>query len=255
MKIVLIGSGNVATILTRLIKSTEHIIAEVMSKQLQNAQILAAEVNAEAITNTNAITKDADIYIICVPDDAIENVAEQLHLKNKIVVHTSGAVSKKVLQNSTDNFGILYPLQSLRKELDYIPDIPFLIDGNSSETIQAIETFAKSFSKKVYHANDEEKLKLHVAAVIVSNFSNHLYALAKDYCKEESIDFSLLVALIKEVAQRTENYEPKNMQTGPAVRNDAITIEKHLEMLSAHSNLQKIYLQLTESIQSYHQSK
>lgn len=252
MKIVLIGSGNVATVLGRLIKSAEHIIVEVMSKQLQHAQTLAAEVNAKAITNTSAITKDADIYIICVWDDEIENVAKQLPLKNKIVLHTSGAVSKNVLQTSTNNFGVLYPLQSLRKDINYIPDIPFLMDGNSFETIQTIETFAKSFSAKVYHADDDERLKLHVAAVIVSNFSNHLYALAKDYCKKESTDFSLLVPLIKEVAQRTENYEPANMQTGPAVRNDAITIAKHLEMLSNHLNLQKLYLQLTENIQSYH---
>jgi predicted short-subunit dehydrogenase-like oxidoreductase (DUF2520 family) len=189
---------------------------------------------------------------MCVSDDAVENVAKQLSLKNKIVVHTSGAVSKNVLQNCTENFGILYPLQSLRKELNYIPDIPFLIDGNLPGTINAIETFAKSFSKKVYRAGDEERLKLHVAAVIVSNFTNHLYTLAKDYCEKEKTDFSLLVPLIKEVAARTENYEPKKMQTGPAIRNDGITIEKHLEILFAQPGLQKIYAQLTQSIQSYY---
>jgi len=253
MKIVLIGSGNVATVLARLIKSTEHTIVEVESKQLQHAQTLANELNVNAITNIDVITKDADIYIICVSDDAIENIVKQLYVKNKIVVHTSGTVSKNVLQNSSDNFGVLYPLQSLRKELSYIPDIPFLIDGNSSEIIRTIETFVNSFSKKVYPANDEERLKLHVAAVIVSNFTNHLYALAKDYCKKENTDFSLLVPLIKEVALRTENYDPENMQTGPAFRNDAITISKHLEILSVHPNLQKIYSQLTESIQSYYQ--
>jgi predicted short-subunit dehydrogenase-like oxidoreductase (DUF2520 family) len=255
MKIVLVGSGNAATVIGRVIKSAKHTIVQVMSKQLNHAQSLAAELYAEAITNADAITKDADIYIICVWDNEIENIASQLFVKNKIVMHTSGAVSKNILKKSSENFGVLYPLQSLRKELNYIPDIPFLIDGNSAGTIQTIEAFAKSFSKKVSYANDEDRLKLHVAAVIVSNFTNHLYSLAKGYCEQEKTDFSLLVPLIKEVAHRTENYEPENMQTGPAVRDDEVTISRHLEMLSAYPNLQKIYSHLTGSIQLYHRLK
>lgn len=253
MNIVLIGSGNVATVLGRLIKSSGHTIKEVVSRDRAHAQALAAELNANAQSKINSITKDAHIYIIAVADNAIETVAEQLQLKNKVVVHTSGAVSKNVLQNIFERSGVLYPLQSLRKESTHIPEIPLLIDGNTEETIEIIQTFAKTLSKKIYHADDEERLKLHLSAVFVSNFTNHLYALAAEYCEKEATDFSLLVPLIKEVAERVEVYDAKAMQTGPAIRNDEATIRKHLELLNAHPRLKDIYEVMTKSIQRFYE--
>jgi predicted short-subunit dehydrogenase-like oxidoreductase (DUF2520 family) len=253
MNIVLIGSGNVATVLGRLMKSFGHTIKEVVSRNEMHAQTLAAELNVIAQPGINSTTKDAHIYIIGVTDNAIETVAKQLQLNDKIVVHTSGAVSKNVLQNVSERFGVLYPLQSLRKESTHIPEIPLLIDGNTEETIQSIQTFAETNSKKVYHAGDEERLKLHVSAVFVSNFTNHLYTLAAEYCKKEGTDFSLLVPLIKEVAERTEAHTPASMQTGPAIRNDDTTIQKHLKLLDAHPQLKNIYETMTKSIQRFYQ--
>src|SRR5690349_4665716 len=122
MNIVLIGSGNVATVLGRVIKSFGHTIKEVVSRNKTHAQTLAAELNATAQSNINSTTKEAHIYIIAVADNAIETVAKQLRLNDKIVVHTSGAVSKNVLQNVSERFGVLYPLQSLRKELTNTPE-------------------------------------------------------------------------------------------------------------------------------------
>src|SRR5690242_15508618 len=152
MNIVLIGSGNVATVLGRLIISAGHTIAEIAGRNKFHTQTLAAQVNANTQANLNIVTKDADIYIICVSDNAIETIAKQLQLNNKIVVHTSGAISKNVLQNVSRHFGVLYPLQSLRKESTHIPEIPLLIDGNSQNTIESIQTFAKTISKKVFYA-------------------------------------------------------------------------------------------------------
>jgi predicted short-subunit dehydrogenase-like oxidoreductase (DUF2520 family) len=248
MNVVLIGSGNVATVLGRIIKSSGHTISEVVSRNKTSAQTLAAALNANAQTKMNVIAKDADIYIMAVSDNAIETIAKQIRLKNKVVVHTSGAVSKNVLQNVSKHFGVLYPLQSLRKESEHTPEMPLLIDGNSEATIQIIQTFAETISKKVYRANDEERLKLHVAAVFVSNFTNHLYALAEKYCKKEQTDFSLLIPLIEEVAKRIQLHQPATMQTGPAVRNDEVTIQKHLELLNTHPELKNIYEVMTTSI-------
>jgi predicted short-subunit dehydrogenase-like oxidoreductase (DUF2520 family) len=255
MNVILIGAGNAATVLGRLMQSSGHTIMEVLSRDETHAQTLATELNAKARINIGAVTKNADIYIIGVSDNSIEMVADQLRLKNKIIVHTSGSVSKIVLQNVSEHYGVLYPLQSLRKESEHIPAIPLVIDGNTQETIQAIQTFAKSISKKVFHASDEERLKLHVAAVFVSNFTNHLYALASQYCKTEGTDFSLLVPLIKEVAERVEIYDAREMQTGPAIRNDEATIKKHLQLLTDHTQMKKIYEIMTETIQKFYQSK
>jgi len=252
MKIVIIGSGNVATVLGRIIKLAGHIVTEVVGRGINHTEGLAKELDAKANTDINLITKEADIYIIAVSDGAIKSVAETLMIPGKIVVHTSGTISKDVLQKSSDYYGAIYPLQSLRKEVKHIPQIPLLIDGNTTAVIKSIMAFAETVSKKIKYADDTERLKLHISAVFVSNFTNHLYTLAADYCEKGATDFSLLIPLIQEVASRIADYNPITMQTGPAVRGDAITIHKHLELLSAYPELQKIYRVITESIQQFY---
>src|SRR5689334_13316052 len=131
MKIVIFGAGNVATAFGLLIKKAGHNIVEVISRHIEHAQLLANKLNAKARSGINLVTKNADIYIIAVSDDSITNIANSLNLKNKIVVHTSGATSKNVLEKTSDRYGVIYPLQSLRKEAKHVPPIPLLIDGNT----------------------------------------------------------------------------------------------------------------------------
>ena len=129
-----------------------------------------------------------------------------------------------------------------------IPAIPFLIDGNSDDVCLFLESFAKTLSPDVQMKGDEERLKLHVAAVIVSNFTNHLYTLAEEFCEKEKIDFKLLAPLIKETAVRVQDHSPAKVQTGPAIRNDVFTLDKHLRLLANYPRLKYIYLKLTDSI-------
>ena len=222
---------------------------------LNNMQKRADELGAKATTDFKLITMKADIYIIAVSDASIKDVAETISLPGKIVVHTSGAVSLNVLHTVSDSYGVLYPLQSLRKEIEYIPTVPLFIDGNSPAVLETVREFGKSISKYVAFADDAKRLKLHLCGVIVSNFTNHLYALTADYCKKEGANFSMLVPLIQEVANRTKKYAPENMQTGPAVRGDIETIEKHLELLNYYPQLQNIYTQVTESIKQFHRQE
>ena len=194
------------------------------------------------------IDKSADLYLVALNDTALYDLNTSFHLGNKLILHTAGSVPKDILKDISINYGVLYPLQSLRKEMNYLHEIPFLIDGNTEENITLIEEFAKTISDTVTKSSDEERLKLHVAAVVVSNFTNHLYALAEEFCINENIDFKLLVPLIKETAARIENYSPEEVQTGPAMRNDIFTLDKHLRLLSNHPKLKYIYLKLTDSI-------
>ena len=85
-------------------------------------------------------------------------------------------------------------------------------------------------------------------AVMVNNFTNHLYALIEKYCKDEGLDFYLLLPLIQETAARLEDASPSKTQTGPAIRGDDATIEKHLDLLNKYPQLKKIYELFTESI-------
>jgi len=250
MKIVLIGSGNVAHILGKLFQNNHLDVVQIVSRNLNHAKQLGEILNIPFIDFTGDINLEADLYIIAVSDNAIQDCLPFLrkNIKNQIVVHTAGAVPLNILNSVTNNYGVFYPLQSLRKEISKIPDFPILIDGNNDSTIEKLKELANKISDHVVLANDETRHKLHLSAVLVNNFTNHLYTLAEYYCHEEKIDFDLLKPLINETTSRLVDTSPSLLQTGPAKRNDHNTIEKHLRLLNDYPQIKKIYLQLSESI-------
>lgn len=252
MHVNIIGSGNVATVLGRLIKNAGHGIAEVVSRNFDHAVQLSEILEAKAVGEIVHMSGSADLYIVAVSDTAIPLIAAQLQNQNGVVVHTSGAVSKNVLEGTGRQFGVLYPLQSLRKELEAIPPVSFLVDGNSDNTTEIILAFAKTLSERVRVCNDEERLKMHLSAVMVSNFTNHLYALTEQYCQREELDFSFLYPMIAEVANRLQYTPATHLQTGPAMRGDETTIQRHQELLKDHPHLKIIYNDLTESIRRFY---
>lgn len=248
MDTIIIGSGNVATVLARLMKKNNHHVLQVISKHISHAENLATELECDFSNDLSSLNTNASLYIIAVNDTAIEQIATQLKLNDKLVLHTCGSASKDVLKTVSENYGVLYPLQSLRKENKHIPPIPFLIDGNNAHAKKEIAAFAKTISPMASEANDEERIKLHISAVVVSNFTNHLYALTQEYCNAENINFSLLHPLIMETAQRLFHYNPADMQTGPAARGDLHTIEQHQKILKDYPQLQHLYAELSKSI-------
>lgn len=249
MNVVIIGSGNVATVLCRLLVKNNHTILQVMSRNIDHARTLADELNVNYSDLTGQPDASADIIILAVSDFVVMEGLLQLNFNNKLIVHTAGSVSKDVLKELSSNYGVLYPLQSLVKDRTVFPmDIPFLIDGNNEGVIQYIEGLAKSLSTVVQRVGDEDRLKLHAAAVVVSNFTNHLFSIAEDFCNKEHVDFNMLKPLIMETANRIQHTSPSLLQTGPAVRKDIQTLDKHLRVMTNHPKLRTTYLRLTDSI-------
>ena len=255
MKVVLIGSGNVATILGKVIHNAGHEIIQVLGRNENHAKQLAGLYQCAYGSFKTSEYKDADIYLLAITDTALYHLDQYVQLGNRLVVHTAGSVSKEVLKNISLQYGIIYPLQSLIKGSDDLPEIPLLVDGNSPETTKFIETFAKTLSGNVSIADDQERLKFHVAAVLVNNFTNHMYAMGAEFCKKEHIDFKRLYPLIQETTRRIAQHPPQEVQTGPAIREDIYTLGKHLQILSAHPDLKYLYLKLSESILKLHQKK
>lgn len=252
MDIVIIGSGNVAAVLGRKFKAAGHTILQIYSRNASAASELAYEWDTESTNYISLINKNADVYLVTVNDDAIATVAKELLLPGKIVAHTAASVPKEILKTVTAHYGVFYPLQSLRKEMSYSPDVPVFFDGSDELTKKKLELLAHSIAKeKVTEAGDDARLKLHVAAVVVSNFTNHMYVMAEEYCRKEGLDFRQLLPLIEETAARIKDISPRQAQTGPAIRHDSETIHKHLELLKQHPQLKNLYILLTESIQQF----
>jgi predicted short-subunit dehydrogenase-like oxidoreductase (DUF2520 family) len=250
MNIVIIGSGNVAAVLGRKFKMAGHTIAQVYSRNASAASALAYEWDTESTNYKSLVTRTADIYIIAVNDDAIDDVVTDLRLPGKVVAHTAASVAKEVLKDVSAHYGVFYPLQSLRKEMITMPEIPIFIDGSDEIAKSKLGALAHSIADEmVMVSGDGDRMKLHVAAVMVSNFTNHLYALAEDYCRREGLHFKQLLPLIEETAQRIKTVSPKQSQTGPAIRHDDETIQKHIGLLAEYPQLKQVYELLTGSIQ------
>ncbi|HRN42241.1 MAG TPA: DUF2520 domain-containing protein [Vicingus sp.] len=247
-----IGSGNVASHLAIALFRNNFSIKQVFSKSFKNANSLAKKVNAQPIESMSQLSNNADLYIIAVPDDAIENIINQFPFKDKLVVHTSGSVnlesfSKKQFQH----FGIFYPLQTFSKKIAVdFKHILFCLEANTSANLKVIEKITKQLSDKVYHVNSEQRKLLHLAAVFACNFSNNMYQIAFDICQQNQLNFDILKPLIVETANKIVNQTPLEAQTGPAKRNDVKTIEKHLALLDNQKKYQEIYRLVTENILS-----
>jgi len=248
MRLVIIGAGNVATVMGRLAKNAGYEIVQVISRKMDTAQLLADELRCTATDNFEELDKTAGLYIVAMSDAVLNELRENINVGDKVIAHTAGSVSREVLKDVSVNYGVLYPLQSLRKENKGTQHVPLLIDGNNEFALQTISTFANSIGGPVIPADDNYRQRLHVAAVVTNNFVNHLYALTYEYCSKEGLDFKLLMPLIEETSSRLHEHFPADMQTGPAIRKDILTLDKQLRLLNAHPRLRNIYLKITDSI-------
>ncbi len=250
-KISFIGSGNVATHLAKAFAKKGIEVVQIYSQTCDNSEVLAWQSNAKYICDLEELDVQVDLLIFAVKDDVIKLLAAQILAKkpDMKVAHTSGSVGLDAFGNAP-NSGIFYPLQSFSKtKYIAIAEVPFLITSENVSFKNELIELAKIISVNVYEYSDEQRKHLHIAAVFVNNFSNHLFALAQEYCEKHQIDFKLLLPLIHETIYKIDTLPPKMAQTGPAARKDTEILNKHLALLEIEDrHLYNIYAMLTQSI-------
>jgi predicted short-subunit dehydrogenase-like oxidoreductase (DUF2520 family) len=250
MKIVFIGSGNLATHLSLALKSAGEDILQVYSRTEDHAKELAEKLSCNYTNNLDEIDKNADIYILSIKDDVISKIAASICKKSPdaIFVHTAGSVPMDVFKGYANHYGVLYPMQTFSKhrQVDFRP-IPCFIEANDEQTLKQIQTLAESISEKVVQADSEKRKKLHLAAVLACNLTNHCYRLAERVLQEEQIDWQLFLPLIDETAKKVSEMSPKDAQTGPMVRYDVEVMKRQLALLPDERTRQ-IYRLMAESI-------
>jgi predicted short-subunit dehydrogenase-like oxidoreductase (DUF2520 family) len=251
-KVSIIGAGNVGFHLGKRFSKKGFDIVQVYSRKLEKAAFLAELTAAEPINDFSKINLDTDLFIIAVNDNSIADVAEKLKssgIENQLVVHTSGATPSTILQPYFDHFGVFYPLQTFRiHQRPKFKSIPLCIDAFKKPDLKKLKKVAKKICPNVHQINDQQRAVLHVAAVFANNFSNHLFSIADDILEKENLSFDLLIPLIQETARKIEWDAPQNLQTGPAIRDDENTIQKHLNYLEKHPDYRKLYLAFSKSI-------
>jgi len=248
IKVCIIGSGNVAQHLISAFASTAEIkIVQVFAR---NRESLSHLIDSNKVTSDLNALEAADIYFIAVSDDAIASVSQQLPFKDKLVVHTSGSVPMLSLDDKNSK-GVFYPLQtfSKNKAVDF-SEIPICIESENPADFKTLEKAARSISQKTFSIDSQQRKALHVSAVFVNNFVNHLYQIGNDICNENGISFEILKPLIRETAEKIMTLSPAEAQTGPAKRHDERTIAAHLQYLT-NENQHHLYQLLTQSIQTH----
>ncbi|NER14031.1 DUF2520 domain-containing protein [Leptobacterium flavescens] len=250
----ILGAGNVATHLFEAFSSSQDIrLLQWFGRDKKHIEKYKDKVD---VTEELSDLKPADVYIVAISDDAIGPFSETLPFKNSLVAHTSGSVDINAL-DSKHRRGVFYPLQTLSrgKKTDF-NNIPLCLEAEKKEDLDTLKTLAEAISQKIYEVNSEQRRSMHLAAVFVNNFVNHLYQIGSDICHFNDLSFEILQPLIEETSKKIKELPPYEAQTGPAKRGDAKTIEKQLYMLeNSFPQYTELYKTLTSSILSAHGGK
>lgn len=249
MRIVIIGSGNVATHLSQALKGAGNDNVQVYSRTLSNATTLADKLGCLATDRTDEIVPDADIYIFSIKDKALEDVVRSLTIsKDACLIHTAGSMPMSVFKGIATRYGVLYPMQTFSKsrKVDF-REIPCFIEASDDETLALIRALAESISDQCQECPSEQRKKMHLAAVFTCNFANHCYRLAEKVVEKEGFDFTLFHPLIRETANKVMTLSPREAQTGPMVRWDTNVMDMQMDLIE-DERTRAIYRLIAENI-------
>ena len=249
--IVLIGAGKVASALGTRLRATGHQIKCVWSRNLTNAQTLANALGCTAIDDLTAVPKQANLYLILTPDHAIPATTHQLAAvisPSSLVMHTSGATPANAL-SIFQRHGVFYPLQTLSpgRKINF-EQVPLCLHVSAAADFELVAALAQRLSKMVFKVSDEQRLQLHLAAVFVNNFTNYMQHIAQEIVQAHDLPGELLLPLLQETMSKLETLSPSNAQTGPALRSDSATLERHQQLLEEKPHWQVLYQLLSEGI-------
>lgn len=248
MQTVIIGSGNVAYHLAKASIQNGISIDQIFGRNEKELQKISSELNISYSTEN---LQDADLYIICVSDNSVDDVSKIIAKKDCLVAHTSGSLPKEILIGEYRKSSF-YPLQtfSKTKNLDY-KKIPFFIETENEEDQRILTDLASKISDNVMESTHEKRKYIHLTAVFACNFVNHLFARAKEISDAQEIPFDYFLPLINETVQKISEIEPKSAQTGPVVRKDKRILELHEQLLKDESL--EIYKTMNHSIKKMYE--
>jgi predicted short-subunit dehydrogenase-like oxidoreductase (DUF2520 family) len=245
----MLGAGNVSTHISRHLHSKGHRISCIYSSNLESASLLADEFGAKATTQQEEVPRQADFYLVCVPDQAVSSVLSLFKGWKGTWLHTAGALNLDLFKGLQSRYGVLYPLQTLSKTQDIsLASTPFLVEGSSAEVTESISGLAASISAHVQEIDSESRLTIHLAAVFANNFTNHMVHIGQQILSEHKLDIKLLEPILEETVRKIGVMGAGDAQTGPALRNDQLSMQKHLDLLKSHPEWEKLYTFISRDI-------
>jgi predicted short-subunit dehydrogenase-like oxidoreductase (DUF2520 family) len=250
--IVILGSGNVASHFIKALSTCDIRIRQIYSRNSQTAANLCKVAKCEYVTKIDEIFPDADFYFFIMNDEANAHIAKQISINSSsIAVHTAGSQSMHIFGSLTNNFGVFYPFQTFTKgvETDF-SKVPICIEASNPETYLILDRLAQKLGCKTFNIDEAKREVLHLSGVFASNFMNHCVNIAEDILLDNNIDTNIIKPLLEQSHYKIINHGAEASQTGPALRNDNHTIEKHLKLIEKNAQYSAIYRVLTDSIKT-----
>ena len=253
MKIVIVGSGNVAESLAQAIAEAEGLeLVQIFARNEERGRKVAELVHTEW---SNSELAEADLYLISVSDNAVEGCAKSLHIpQNAVIAHTAGCCPIDALAPHTHR-AVFYPFQtfSVGRKVDFTKGYIF-VEGATDHALRTVEEAAHALTDKVLPADTVRRAVIHLSGVFACNFANAMYANAAEVLAKEGLPFDIVAPVIEETAKKVvESQDPAQSQTGPARRGDTQTLERHRKMLAEEPEKREIYDKISEDI--WHRTK
>lgn len=253
-RLVLIGAGGLATSLAFGLQRywQEGQLVQIYSPGGASARELARQLGGSvSVAGTlDEVETEATGYILAVPDDALAEVAEALSARVKgYLLHCSGATPLEVISSRHPRSGVLYPLSTFsRGRVVDTKEVPFYLEVAEETLTPSLTGLAQALAEEIHWASSEQRLILHLGAVIACNFSNHLIAISEHLLQQYDLPPKALLPLLDEMIDKLHRLPAQAAQSGPARRGDVKTIDRHRAVLADQEELLRIYDLFTERI-------
>jgi predicted short-subunit dehydrogenase-like oxidoreductase (DUF2520 family) len=185
--------------------------------------------------------ENADLVVVCVPDRAIPEVARAIE-PGPWIAHTSGASFLAALDPHARRFSI-HPLQTFSEDLgpDQLDGSWAAISGESAEALEAARELAGLLGVTPFVLDDGDRPLYHAAAHFASAFLVTLHDVAAELMEAVQAPPEALEPLMRRTIENGFQH------TGPLVRGDRETIERHLDAIAArHPELLPLYKALAD---------
>ncbi len=258
-EISIIGAGRLGTSLGAALSKKGYRIKSLSCKTARSAEESRTIIGQGKASADNIQTaKSGDILFLCLPDEEILKVGKELNNANinwsgRFIFHCSGLLSSEVLEPFSAkgaSTASIHPIQSIdhqKSPPEQFENIYFGLEGEiealkmSQEIIQRLggrSLIIKAKDKAVYHA----------ACSIASNFLVVLLDMASSLLTRidlpEDQAFQVLCPLVKGTLHNVKKFNIRSSLTGPVIRGDRESVEKHLEALRKFPPYDQTYTSL-----------
>lgn len=239
------GAGNVAFHLGKALVSAGIAVDRIYNRTFEKAQKLAGQLGAVAVSRVDELAA-SDVVICCVSDAAVPDLVPEISVLAPVIT-TSGTIDVLSLQHSHP-VGVLYPLQTFSGSVPVdFSHLPLFTEGSTDDMRLLLATLGNKLSDTVIELPARRRAELHVAAVFISNFTNHMVDLGQQFLEKHHMPFHWLKPLLHETIAKLDRQSAHDAQTGPARRHDEITLNRHMAALSPQQA--ELYRILSNSIQ------